>query len=73
MARLSPPELRRTLHSGVSTVHGYAAGMPSYPGAARPEPESRRRARLIRSVAVAAVIVSVAYLAWRAAFTSDLG
>jgi cellulose synthase (UDP-forming) len=47
--------------------------MPSYPGAARPEPESRRRARLIRSVAVAAVVVSVAYLAWRAAFTVDLG
>ena len=73
MARLSPPELRRTLHNGTSTVHGYAAGMPSYPGAARPEPESRRRARLIRSVAVAAVVVSVAYLAWRAAFTVDLG
>jgi cellulose synthase (UDP-forming) len=73
MARLSPPELRRTLHGEPSTVHGYATGMPSYPGAARPEPESRERARLIRAVAVAAVVVSVAYLAWRAAFTVDLG
>jgi cellulose synthase/poly-beta-1,6-N-acetylglucosamine synthase-like glycosyltransferase len=73
VARLSPPELRRTLHSEASTVHGYAAGMPSYPGAARPEPESRRRARLIHVVSVAAVAFSVAYLAWRATFTVDLG
>jgi cellulose synthase/poly-beta-1,6-N-acetylglucosamine synthase-like glycosyltransferase len=73
MAKLSPPELRRTLHRSASTVHGYAAGMPSYPGTARPQPESGRHSRLIRVVSVAAVLFTVAYLAWRAAFTIDLG
>jgi cellulose synthase/poly-beta-1,6-N-acetylglucosamine synthase-like glycosyltransferase len=73
VARLSPAELRRTRHSEASTVHGYAVGMPAFPEAARPEPESRRRTRLIHVVSVAAVVVSLAYLAWRVAFTVDLG
>jgi cellulose synthase/poly-beta-1,6-N-acetylglucosamine synthase-like glycosyltransferase len=71
--QLSPPELRRTLHRGASTVHGYAAGMPAFPGAARPEREPRRRTRLIHVASVAAVLFTIAYLAWRAAFTIDLG
>ena len=54
-------------------MHGYAAGMPAYPGAARPAAEPRRRARLIHVVSVAAVLFSIGYLVWRAAFTVDLG
>jgi cellulose synthase/poly-beta-1,6-N-acetylglucosamine synthase-like glycosyltransferase len=46
--------------------------MPAYPGAARPERESVRRTRLIRVVSVTAVLFTIAYLAWRAAFTIDL-
>lgn len=68
---LSPPELRHALHDGASTVHGYAAGMPAYPGAGRPERESAGRTRLIRIVSVAAVLFTIAYLVWRALFTID--
>ena len=71
MRPLSPPELRRTLHDGASTVHGYAAGMPAYPGAQRPERESTGRTRLIHIVSVAAVLFTIAYLVWRAVFTID--
>lgn len=38
-----------------------------------PGPETAARQFLIRFVAVAALVVSVAYLAWRAAFTVNLG
>jgi cellulose synthase/poly-beta-1,6-N-acetylglucosamine synthase-like glycosyltransferase len=42
------------------------------PGAALPAPESARRARAIRSIAVLALAVGLAYLIWRAGWTLAL-
>ncbi|MGH9153316.1 MAG: glycosyltransferase, partial [Acidimicrobiales bacterium] len=49
------------------------APLVTFPGGALPAPESLRRRLLIRSVAVAALVVNVAYIAWRATATVDLG
>ena len=42
---------------------------PTIPGRELPLPETRTRTLAIRSIAVLALVVTVAYLAWRAAFT----
>jgi len=47
------------------------AGLPWFPGGARPPRESKGRSRLIHGVSVTAVAVSAGYLAWRAGFTID--
>ncbi len=47
-------------------------GLPFLQGGEFPEPESAVRTRLIRSVAVSALLVSAAYLVWRTVFTVDL-
>ncbi|MEE9205604.1 MAG: glycosyltransferase [Acidimicrobiia bacterium] len=48
-------------------------GLPFLKGGGFPKPESSARTRLIRSVAVAALVVSAVYLVWRTVFTIDLG
>lgn len=49
------------------------AGLVAFPGGGLPAPESRGRRSLIRAVAVVALLVNVAYVAWRATATIDLG
>ena len=49
------------------------AGWPSFPGGRLPEPESAARKLVIRCVGLLAIVVSLAYLVWRALFTIDLG
>lgn len=44
-----------------------------FPGAELPEPESRIRRLAVHAVALIALAVSVAYLAWRAVATLDMG
>ena len=48
-------------------------GLPFLKGGGFPEPESSARTRLIRSVAVAALVLSAVYLVWRVIFTVDMG
>ncbi len=48
-------------------------GLPSLPDGRLPEPEDLRRRLLIRSIAIAALVVSAAYLTWRAFWTLDMG
>lgn len=52
---------------------GLGPGLPFLKGGGFPDPESSARTRLIRSVAVAALVVSAVYLVWRVVFTIDLG
>ncbi len=46
--------------------------LPQFLGSERPAPESAQRLLLIRGVAVATIVLTVAYLAWRTAATVDL-
>lgn len=46
--------------------------LPSFPGSAVPQAESPGRKLWIRAAAVTAILVSLAYLVWRALFTIDL-
>ena len=48
-------------------------GLVAFPDGGIPAPESRSRRRLIRAVALAALVVNAAYVAWRATATVDLG
>ncbi|MEE8497489.1 MAG: glycosyltransferase family 2 protein [Acidimicrobiia bacterium] len=48
-------------------------GLPFLKGGGFPEPESSARTRLIRSVAVTALVLSGIYLVWRVIFTVDIG
>jgi cellulose synthase/poly-beta-1,6-N-acetylglucosamine synthase-like glycosyltransferase len=48
-------------------------GLVAFPGGGIPAPESRSRRRLIRVVALTALLVNAAYVAWRATATVDLG
>lgn len=57
---------------GYSMLVGHAAGMPSFPDGRRPAAESRRRKALIHTVALLALLATLAYLAWRVLFTIDL-
>jgi cellulose synthase/poly-beta-1,6-N-acetylglucosamine synthase-like glycosyltransferase len=47
--------------------------IPRFRGSARPEPESRSRKLWIRTFALAALLVTYVYLAWRVSATIDLG
>ena len=49
-----------------------ARTLPSFPGGALPAREGRGRTAYIRVVAVLALVVSTAYLAWRTFATVDL-
>jgi len=49
------------------------AGLPSFAGGGIREPESAGQKLMIRSVGLLAIVVSFAYLLWRALFTIDLG
>ena len=57
--------------AGVEERLPAAYGPPSFAGAERPDPDSKARLLLIRAVALVAIVVSVAYLTWRAGFTLD--
>ena len=57
---------------GASTLLGDAVAMPTLPGEERPAPESAGRRSLIHGVSVAALLVTLGYLLWRAVFTVDL-
>ncbi len=48
-------------------------GNRPFPRTALPEPETTASRRLTQTVAVAALLVTVAYLAWRTLYTLNLG
>ncbi|MGH9178596.1 MAG: glycosyltransferase [Acidimicrobiales bacterium] len=58
------------MHPDASTTT--ADGLAGFLGGSLPAPEGRFRSALIRAVAVTALVVSTAYLAWRATATLDL-
>lgn len=49
-----------------------AVELPQFLGSERPTPESHRQQLLVRGVAVATILVTFAYLSWRALATVDL-
>ena len=59
------------MHRDVPTFAS-AEGLAGFTGGSLPPPERRGRSALIRAVAVTALVVSVAYLAWRAIATLNL-
>ena len=48
------------------------AGLPDIPRGAMRDPESRSQRQVIRAIAVSGVLLSVAYLVWRALFTIEI-
>jgi cellulose synthase (UDP-forming) len=77
--RSAPVDAVRTVPTrspslSLSRVRGAVGWLrPSLPGPGLPIPESAARRWAIRSIAIVALLVNVAYLAWRTTSTVDLG
>jgi len=73
MEQLNQSQAQEPPVNGNAATGELGPGLPFLKGGGFPEPESSARTRLIRSVAVAALVLSAVYLVWRVIFTVDLG